>query len=110
MENNEVSETLVQPPLGGLTITWLLADDPRTIKTKTGDVRTVIELRDPRRLSSSISIWLDGDGDAFAGVPPNTYLTLHLKSARSGKGRGELVGSVERPVVEKAFEVAREAR
>jgi hypothetical protein len=47
--------------VGGLHSAWLLADDPRTINTKDGSQRTVVELRDPRWLSQSLVIWLDGD-------------------------------------------------
>jgi hypothetical protein len=53
---------------GGMTLAWLLGEEPRAVTTKTGDVRTVIELRDPKRLSNSITIWLDGDAKAFEHV------------------------------------------
>jgi hypothetical protein len=37
---------------GGLSLTWILCDNPRTITTKTGDRRTLVELRDPTPSSS----------------------------------------------------------
>jgi hypothetical protein len=92
---------------GGMTIAWLLGDEPKAITTKTGDVRTVIELRDPKRLSNSITIWLDGDAKAFELVSPGVAIALHVEGLRAGKGRGELVATVERAVVEEAFRRAR---
>lgn len=106
--NENHSKNNVQTPLGGLTVSWYLGDDPKTITTKAGDVRTIIELRDPQRLSRSISIWIDGDGESLKGVKPGAVISLHLESARSGRGRNELVGEVERASVEAAFEWARE--
>jgi len=109
MEDKKRSSTNnVQVPLGGLVISWYLGDDPNTIKTKAGDVRTVIDLRDPSRLSRSISIWLDGDGQILEGVKPGTVITLHVESVRSGAGRNELVAEVDRAQVEAAFEIARQ--
>ena len=111
MNTNKSSSTSnVNVPLGGLAISWYLGDDPSTITTKNGDVRTVIELRDPARLSRSISIWLDGEGEAFDGVRPGALITLHLESVRSGRGRGELVADVSRSQVEAAFEQARQQK
>lgn len=109
MSNSRSSSTNnVQVPLGGLAVSWYLGDDPSTIKTKAGDVRTVIDLRDPTRLSRSISIWLDGDGKALEAVKPGAVITLHLESVRSGSGRNELVAEVDRAQVEAAFEIARQ--
>lgn len=109
MSNKENNSTNNVPyPLGGLAISWYLGDDPKTITTKNGDVRTIIELRDPMRLARSISIWMDGDDEALQGVRPGAVISLHLSSARSGQGRNELVAEVERPSVEAAFERARE--
>lgn len=110
MSTDKSSSTNITNPLGGLAISWYLGDDPNTIKTKTGDVRTVIELRDPSRLSRSISIWLDGEGSAFEGVRPGAVISLHLESVRSGRGRSELVAEVDRSQVENAFKIARQQR
>lgn len=93
-----------QPPhLGGLHLAWLLADDVRTIRTKDGNERTVVELRDPRRLSQSLVVWLDGPAGALASAVPGTLVQLHVDAARPGRGRGELIGQVERSAVEAAF-------
>lgn len=93
-----------QPPmLGGLHIAWLLADDVRTINTKDGAERTVVELRDPRRLSQSLVLWLDGPAGALERVAPGTLVQLHVAAVRPGRGRGELVGQVDRAAVEAAF-------
>lgn len=89
--------------LGGLHIAWLLADDPRTITTKDGTQRTVVELRDPRRLSQSLVLWLDGPCGPLAGTQPGTMIQLHVDSVRAGRSRGELVGNIERAAVEAAF-------
>jgi hypothetical protein len=89
--------------LGGLHLAWLLADDPRTITTKEGAKRTVVELRDPRRLSQSLVLWLDGEVGNLAGLQPGTLVQLHVESVRSGRSRGELVGNVQRAAVEAAF-------
>lgn len=95
---------------GGFHLSWLLGDDPRTVTTKNGDTRTVVELRDPARLSSSLVLWLDADGEQFQGVPPNTPISLHVKSVRSGRGRGELLGDADPTAVAAAFAAARGER
>jgi len=107
-ERKSSSTGNINATLGGLVVSWYLGDDPKTITTKAGDVRTVVELRDPSRLSRSICIWLDGDGEALEGVRPGSVVTLHLESVRSGRGRGELVAEVKRAQVEAAFEKARQ--
>jgi hypothetical protein len=91
---------------GGLTVTWILGDDPRTITTKEGEKRTVLELRDPRRLSNSLVIWLDGEAESLPTIAPGTLVTVHVQSVRSGRARGELVGSTTREAVEKALDHA----
>jgi hypothetical protein len=95
--------------IGGFTSCWVLGDDPRAITTKNGDRRTVIELRDPARLSNSMVLWVDGEADAFAGVQPGTAIALHVRGVRSGRGRGELVADVDREAVIAAFARVREA-
>jgi hypothetical protein len=95
--------------LGGLTICWLLGEDPRAITTKNGDRRTVIELRDPVRLSNSMVLWLDGEADAFAGVQPGSAIAIHVRSVRSGRARGELVADTDRDIAAAAFARVREA-
>jgi hypothetical protein len=95
------------PPAGGLHLAWLLADDPRTITTKDGAKRTVVELRDPRRLSQSLVLWLGGEVGSLAGVQPGALIQLHVEKVRAGRSRGELVGEVRREVVEAAFTHAR---
>lgn len=87
---------------GGVHIAWLLADEPRTVTTKNGE-RTVMELRDPRRLSQSLVLWLDGPAGALAEVPPGQLVQLQLESVRGGRSRGELVGNVRRESVEAAI-------
>lgn len=101
-----------QPVVGGLTLTWYLADQPRTVQTKAGKEMTVLELRDPRRLANSLILWLDGPATGvLEQVPPNTLVSLHVESVRSGRARGELIGQVaSREVVEAAFLLAAEAR
>lgn len=93
---------------GGLTLTWLLGDDPRTITTKGVDKRTVIELRDAARLSQSLVIWLDGEADGLPELRTGTPVALHVESVRSGRGRGELVANVSREAIVAAFARARE--
>ena len=95
--------------VGGFTLTWLLGDVPRTITTKTGEKRTVIELRDPARLSHSLAIWLDGEADALPSVATGTAISMHVAGVRSGKARGELVADVSRDGVIAAFDRARGA-
>jgi hypothetical protein len=93
---------------GGVSLTWLLADEPRTITTKTGEKRTVLELRDPRRLGNSLVVWLDGEADDLPQVAPGAAVTLHVQSVRGGRARGELVASVSRAVVSAALAQAGE--
>ncbi len=93
--------------MGGLVVQWLLADDPSSFTTKAGEVRTVIELRDPARLGKSLVIWLEGDSQPFENVPPGTYISLRLESVRSGNARGELIADVSREAVQAAFQSAR---
>lgn len=95
------------PQVGGLSVTWYLGDEPNTFTNKAGEVKTVVELRDPARLANSITIWLDGDGSKLAGVVPGTLVSIHLTSVRSGRGRSELVANVEPATVEEAFNRAR---
>jgi hypothetical protein len=102
------TEAAARPALsGGLSVTWILGDDPRTITTKEGEKRTVLELRDPRRLSNSLVIWLDGEAESLPTVAPGTPVAVHVQSVRSGRARGELVGSTSREAVEKALDRAR---
>jgi hypothetical protein len=95
---------------GGLSLTWILCDNPRTITTKTGDRRTLVELRDPRRLSNSIVIWLDGDAEGLSPVTPGTPVTVLVESVRSRSREQlrELVGNATREAVEAAFALALE--
>lgn len=95
--------------VGGLHIAWLLADDPRTITTKDGSKRTVVELRDPRRLSQSLILWLDGPAGPLVGAQPGLMVQLHVESIRAGRSRGELVGNADRSAVEAAFARAKGA-
>jgi hypothetical protein len=104
---NQESNPKVPANMGGLVVQWLLADDPSSFTTKAGEVRTVIELRDPTRLGKSLVIWLEGDSQSFKNVPPGSYISLRLESVRSGKGRGELIADVSREAVETAFQSAR---
>ena len=83
------------PQVGGLSVTWYLGDDPNTFTNKAGEVKTVVELRDPALLANSITIWLDGDGSKLAGVGPGTLVSIHLTSLSSVCGCGELVANVE---------------
>ncbi len=102
------TEATARPALtGGLSLTWILGDDPRTITTKEGEKRTVLELRDPRRLSNSLVIWLDGEAESLPAVAPGTPIALHVQSVRSGRARGELVAATTRGAVEKALDRAR---
>jgi hypothetical protein len=93
---------------GGLAMTWLLGDEPRTITTKAGEKRTVVELRDPRRLSNSLVIWLDGEAEDLPKLAPGAAVSLHVQSVRGGRARGELVASVSRAVVSAALAEAGE--
>jgi hypothetical protein len=97
-------------PVSGLTVSWLLADDPRTVRTQQGEERTVIELRDPRRLANAIVIWLDGPAGALAQVPAGTPIHIHLDALRAGKNRGSLIATVSREAVEAAAGAALGAR
>jgi len=103
--------TPAAPPAlsGGLHLQWLLADDVRTIKTKSGEEKTVLELRDPRRLSQSLVVWLDGPAGPLSGHQPGTVVQLHVESVRSGRARGELMGNASRASVEASFARAAEA-
>jgi hypothetical protein len=95
-------------PLGGLTVSWFLASPARSFTSKaSGARRTVIELRDPQRLSQSLTVFLDGEvGPVLQGVPARSVVTLHVEEVRSGRGRGELIATVARPAVEAAFQRA----
>jgi len=95
---------------GGVSFTWLLADEPRTITTKAGEKRTVLEFRDPRKLASSLVIWLDGEADSLPTVSPGLPVNLHVESVRGGRSRGELVATVSREVVSAALSLAGERR
>ncbi|HEU4656363.1 MAG TPA: hypothetical protein VFR97_02505 [Capillimicrobium sp.] len=97
-------------PTGGLVVAWLLGDDPKTIRTRDGQEKTIIELRDPRRLSNSIVIWLEGAAGDLSRVQPGAVIQLHVESVRSGRARGELVASVSREAVETAFARAAEVQ
>lgn len=90
--------------IGGLSLVWLLADDPRAVQTKAGKTMTVVELRDPTRLANSLVLWVEGAvSGVFEQVPPRTPIALHVPSVRSGRGRGELIASVSRESLEAAF-------
>ncbi|HVM16416.1 MAG TPA: hypothetical protein VM290_02395 [Gaiellaceae bacterium] len=97
------------PVGGGLTVNnWLLVSEARSFVSKRDNqTRTVVELRDPSRLSSSLVLFLDGEPGPLAAVPINSRVTLRVDEVRSGRGRGELVGSVSRAAVEQAFSSAR---
>ncbi|WDT93807.1 hypothetical protein JDY09_00655 [Thermoleophilum album] len=90
-------------------MTWLLGDRPRTITTKAGEKRTIVELRDPARLSQSLVIWLDGGADDLPDLRIGTPIAFHVEAVRSGRARGELVATVSREAVVAAFARAREA-
>jgi hypothetical protein len=94
-------------PAGGFLITWILADTPRSITTRDGSEKTIIELRDPTRLAQSITVWLDGSAGVLADVQPGAAISLHVPMLRAGKARGELVASVDRAAVERAFGAGR---
>ena len=99
--STSVSKT---PNAGGVLVTWLLASPIRSFTSKTtGEERTVVELRDPAALGNSLVLFLDGAPGALADVPTNTLVALRVDSVRSGRGRGELVGTVARADVEAAF-------
>lgn len=99
-----LTPSIPQPQLGGLSLTWYLADEPRAITTKDGKDMTVLELRDPRRLANSLVIWLDGlMSPPLQQVLPNTLISVHVESVRSGRARGELVARASREAVEAAF-------
>jgi hypothetical protein len=92
------------PAAGGLTVSWLLASPVRSFVSKRDDQpRTVVELRDPARLSSSLVFFLDGEPGRLASLPVNSRVTVRVDEVRSGRGRGELVGSVSRAALEEAF-------
>lgn len=95
---------------GGIVVAWLLGDDPKTIKTREGQEKTIVELRDPRRLSNSIVIWLDGPAGALTRAQPGSVIHLRVDGVRSGRARGELVASVSREAVESAFARALEVQ
>jgi hypothetical protein len=90
-------------------LTWLLGDVPRTVTTRAGEKRTIVELRDPARLSQSLVIWLDGDVAGLPDLRIGTPISLHVEAVRSGRARGELVATVSREAVVAAFSRAREA-
>ncbi|MBX6369891.1 MAG: hypothetical protein IRZ04_18060 [Rhodospirillales bacterium] len=91
-------------PVGGVVVNWLLAAPARTFTSKTtGEPKTVIELRDPSRLSNSLVVFLDGSAGTLGAVQPRTPIALRLDEVRAGRGRGELIGVVAREAVEAAF-------
>ena len=95
-------------PAGGLTLVgWLLTAPARSFVSKRDDkTRTVIELRDPMRLGNYVVLFLDGDAGSLVSAPLNTRVTVRLDEVRSGRGRGELIGSAARAAVEQAFSAA----
>lgn len=89
---------------GGVIVMWLLAAPVRSFKSKSsGETKTVVELRDPIRLSNSLTVFLDGDAGELEKVAPRSMITLRVDEVRPGRGRGELIGSVSREAVEAAF-------
>lgn len=104
MSEVPAAKTVVPAPLvGGIFLTWLLGDEPRTITTKTGDKRTVVEFRDPQRLSQSLVLWLDGEADSLPTLAPGAPVKLHVQSVRSGRARGELVGDMSHAALSASF-------
>jgi hypothetical protein len=73
---------------------------------KSGEDRTLVELRDPERLSQAIVLWLDGAADSLADLPPRSAVAIRVESLRAGRTRGELVGEASRDAVVEAFKRA----
>ena len=95
--------------IGGLALTWLLGDDPRTIRTKTGEKRTVVELREPgttQRVARHLARWR---GRQPAAAVDRHAGLMRVESVRSGRGRGELVATVARQALAAASTRAGEA-
>jgi hypothetical protein len=103
--NNQSIKTNDTVPRGGVIFAgWLLGEEVRTINTKSGEEKCVVSLRDPRRLSNALVVWLDGPaGDVLSAVEPGTAISLHVPAVRAGKARGELVADTDRGAVEAAF-------
>lgn len=98
------SNTVPAAVVGGIVFAhWVLGDDVRTINTKAGTEKTVLSLRDPRRLADSVTVWLDGPAGDLADAQPGEAVTLHVAAVRPGRERGELVADVTREAVEAAF-------
>lgn len=85
--------------VGGARFAWLLGEEPRSMTTKKGERRTVLTLHDPKRLTQTLAIWLDGEADDLPVVKPRSPVVIHVESVRSGQARGELVASVSREAV-----------
>ena len=95
-------------PSGGLTVSWLLASPARSFTSKQTDtVKTVVELRDPRRLSNALVVFPRREEGPLAAVEPGSVVTLHVDEVRGGRNRGELVATVSRETVEAAFAASR---
>lgn len=87
---------------GGLHINWKLGDDPRPVNTKAGP-RTIVELRDPSRLSRSIVLWLDIAPEDLPAVKCGSYIALRLNSANPSQFPGQLTGDVDTQALIAAF-------
>jgi hypothetical protein len=92
-------------PSGGIHIVnWILAAPIHAFTSKTTQERkTVVELRDGQCLSNSLVVFLDGEAGPLEAATPGVRVSLHLTSVRSGKSRGELIGSASREAVESAL-------
>ena len=90
--------------MGGITVSWILAQPVRGYVAKSdGQPRTIIELRDPARLGNSITLVCDGEVGKLESVPAHKVITLQLDEVRGGRSRGELVGSASREAIEHAL-------
>jgi hypothetical protein len=93
----------VEAELGGVFVAWILSQPVRSYESKKdGQPKTVVELRDPARLGNSITVFLDGEAGPLAHTSTNALVKVRFDEVRPGQGRGELVGTVERAVLEAA--------
>jgi hypothetical protein len=93
---------------GGIIVhKWLVASPPREFAVKaTGEPMTIVELRNSRRLSDSLALFVEGPAGRLAAVEPSRVVAVHLDSVQGGRGRGELTARVDRDAIEAALGVA----
>lgn len=89
----------------GLSVSWLLASPIRSFNGRAdGKPRTVVELRDPQRLGNSLLLFVPGEApQEWSRIPTTMAIAVTVEEVRSGKGRGELFGTISREALAEAL-------